>query len=164
MDLDATLAELAPKLLRYCLGVTVDRSAAEEAAQEALTALVQRWRRFGPPQSPPAFVFAVARRRARRARLKQLLLEPLDKLRNGHQPTSDPEARAVERQRLRHTAGALARLPHGHRQALLLVAAGELDVATAAGVLGISRSALKMRVHRARQRLQELLEDRHAEN
>jgi RNA polymerase sigma-70 factor (ECF subfamily) len=163
MDLDATLTDLAPKLLRYCLGVAADRSLAEEAAQDALTALVHRWRRHGPPDSPPAFAFTVARRRARRARLKQRLLEPLGKLENGHQPKPDPERLAVDRDRLRHTFGALDRLPRGHRDALLLVAAGELDVAAAAEVLGISHSALKMRVHRARQKLRDLLEDRDAE-
>ncbi len=159
MDLETTLSELAPGLLRYCLGLASRRPLAEEAAQEALTALVARWRRHGPPESPQAFAFTVARRRLRRAQLRQRLLEPLERVRHGRSPRPDPEARALARTELTRTLAALDGLPRGHRDALLLVAAGELDTASAAGVLGISRSALKMRVHRARQSLKVLLEE-----
>jgi RNA polymerase sigma-70 factor (ECF subfamily) len=44
---------------------------------------------------------------------------------------------------------------------LLLAAAGDLDVRSAARVLGISDSAFKMRVHRARRRLAQLMESNH---
>jgi RNA polymerase sigma-70 factor (ECF subfamily) len=161
MDLEATLSDLAPRLLRYCLGLAADRRSAEDAAQEALTALVSRWRRHGPPGSAAAFAFTVARRRAKRARFRQLLSEPLERLRNGRCPNPGPEELALRRDEMRRTANALERLPRGHREALLLVAAGGLDTAGAAEVLGISRSAVKMRVHRARRRLKDLLEDRH---
>ncbi len=157
MDLETTLCELAPGLLRYCLGIAADRPLAEEAAQDALAALVDRWRRHGPPESPPAFAFTVARRRLRRALLRRRFLEPLERVAGGHSPKPDPEARTLARDDLARTLGALDRLPRGHREALLLVAAGELDTASAAGILGISRSALKMRVHRARQSLHVLL-------
>jgi len=43
------------------------------------------------------------------------------------------------------------------------VALGELSSIAAAAVLGISVSALKMRVHRARKRLAAALEDGHEE-
>jgi len=48
---------------------------------------------------------------------------------------------------------ALARLPRKDREALLLVALGQMTSAEAAVVLGLSLSATKMRVHRARKRL-----------
>jgi DNA-binding CsgD family transcriptional regulator len=51
----------------------------------------------------------------------------------------------------------MRRLPGRDREALLLVATGELGLAESARVLGISLSALKMRVHRARKRLAQLL-------
>jgi DNA-directed RNA polymerase specialized sigma24 family protein len=44
------------------------------------------------------------------------------------------------------------------REALLLVAVGEFPVRDAARVLGISVSAVKMRVHRARQKLARQME------
>ena len=159
MDLETTLAELAPGLLRYCLGVAADRPLAEDGAQEAMAALVTRWRRYGPPESPQAFVFTVARRRLQRALVRRRLLEPLERVTGGSSPKPDPERRTLARADLRRALDALRDLPRGHRDALLLVAAGELDTASAARVLGISKSALKMRVHRARQRLHALLDD-----
>jgi len=164
-----TVEALAPRLLRYCLGRTGSAEAAEEVAQDALAALVGRWRRHGPPESPAAFAFAVARRRAWRAGVRRRLLLPLAALTDGHGGRGgeggaeaaagpDLEARAVARGEVARTLAALRRLPARDREALLLVAAGELATEEAARVLGVSRSAFKMRVHRARKRLSELLE------
>ncbi|MEM8934108.1 MAG: sigma factor, partial [Acidobacteriota bacterium] len=68
------MSDLAPGLLRYCRGRERDPSTAEEAAQDALVALVDRWQRHGPPDQPRAFAFAIARRRlARRAMRRRWL-------------------------------------------------------------------------------------------
>ena len=80
-DLETIVRDLAPAVLRYSLGATGDRSLAEEVAQDALAALVGRWRRRGPPQEPAAFVIAAARRRAARRMARnrvEKLLTPLD--------------------------------------------------------------------------------------
>jgi RNA polymerase sigma-70 factor (ECF subfamily) len=159
MELETAVRELAPQLLRYSLGRTGDVSLAEEVAQDALAALVQRWRRAGPPDCPAAFAFAVARRRAGRLMLQRRLLEPLHALLDGRSPLPDPERRATLRTELGRTLAALRRLPAKDREALLLVGAGDLGATEGAHVLGITVSALKMRVHRARKRLRELLED-----
>ncbi|MES1245615.1 MAG: sigma-70 family RNA polymerase sigma factor [Acidobacteriota bacterium] len=157
MDLEATVRELAPQLLRYALGQTGDAALAEEVAQDALTALVQRWRRHGPPDCPAAFAFAVAKRRAFRAGLQRRLLQPIQVLFEGASPLPGPEELAAGRTDLGHTLAAMRRLPGKDREALLLVAEGDLGLAESARVLGISLSALKMRVHRARKRLAQLL-------
>jgi RNA polymerase sigma factor (sigma-70 family) len=172
MELDATVEALAPRLLRYCLGRTGSAEAAEEVAQDALAALVGRWRRHGPPESPAAFAFAVARRRAWRAVVRRRLLLPLAALTDGHggrgagipaelaHPSTarDQEEQAVARGEVARTLAALHRLPGRDREALLLVAGGELATEEAARLLGVSRSAFKMRIHRARKRLSDLLE------
>jgi RNA polymerase sigma-70 factor (ECF subfamily) len=160
MELETAVRELAPQLLRYSLGRTGDAALAEEVAQDALAALVQRWRRHGAPDCPAAFAFAVARRRAGRLRLQRRLLEPLHALLDGRSPLPDPEERAMLRTDLGRTLAALRRLSGRDREALLLVGAGDLGPTEGARVLGISVSALKMRVHRARKRLLELLEER----
>ncbi|MEO1088113.1 MAG: sigma-70 family RNA polymerase sigma factor [Acidobacteriota bacterium] len=161
MDLDTTLDELAPALLRYCRGRSGDAGLAEDAAQEALMALVDRWRRLGPPESPAAFTFTVARRRLGRRLMARRLWAPLEAL--GASARDDvsapgPGARLEIREELRATTDAIERLSPKLREALLLVSAGGLDTADAAQVLGISPSALKMRVSRARARL---LDDLH---
>ncbi|RPJ84180.1 MAG: hypothetical protein EHM13_05480, partial [Acidobacteria bacterium] len=63
MDLEQAVGDLTPRLLRYCLARTRNTALAEDVAHDALVALVQRWRRYGPPESVDAFVFAIARRR-----------------------------------------------------------------------------------------------------
>lgn len=161
MEMEATVRELAPRLLRFCLGRVGAEDLAEEASQEALSALVDRWRRHGPPDSPEAFAFAVARRRAGRVAFRRRLTAPLGMLRNGHDadPGPSPEVRAVSRDRLHRTLAAIRRLSGSERDALLLVVAGELSTAETARVLGISRSAVKMRVQRARAHLVRMLEE-----
>lgn len=159
MELETAVKELAPQLLRYSLGKTGDAGLAEEVAQDALAALVQRWRRHGPPECPAAFAFAVARRRAGRLNFQRRLLEPLHALLDGHSPLPGPEERATLRTDLGRTLAALRRLSGLDREALLLVSVADLGPTEGARVLGISVSALKMRVHRARKRLLQLLEE-----
>lgn len=161
MDLESEVEKLAPRLLRYCLGRLGDRMLAEEVSQEALTALVDRWRRYGPPDSPAAFAFAIARRRAGRLSWRRRLLSPWEESVENSRQVETPEEVYAPRERLARALEALASLPTGEREALLLVAVGELSTADAAQAQGISRSAIKMRVHRARRRLMDLLENRY---
>ena len=150
--LTVTVEALAPGLLRYCLGRSGDAALAEDAAQEALAALVQRWRHRGAPRQPAAFVFAIARRRLGRAQARGRRWLPLTAV---PEPTgAAPALRQVEsRVALERTLQHLAQLPEPEREALLLTLSGGLSTAAAAKVLGVSPSAVKMRVHRARQRL-----------
>jgi RNA polymerase sigma-70 factor (ECF subfamily) len=161
VDLEQVVEELAPRVLRYATGRTSDHGLGEEIAQVALTALVQRWRRFGPPDSPEAFVFAVARRRAGRAVLRRRLTLPLAALALHAATGPDPEVEAVSNAVARAVRAALAQLSRLDREALLLVTAGELHAAEAARLLGISESGVRMRTLRARRRLAALLEDQH---
>jgi RNA polymerase sigma-70 factor (ECF subfamily) len=161
VDLEDTVRNLAPGLLRYCTARTRDRSLGEEIAQESLAALVQRWRRHGAPESPQAFVFAVARRRAIRALIGRRLWLPLDLLAGRRHDGPDPEQVALRNSGHAALAQALRLLPARDREALLAVAVGGLSVSDAARVLGISEPALKMRTLRARQRLHALVEDGH---
>jgi RNA polymerase sigma-70 factor (ECF subfamily) len=161
MQLEETVADLAPQLLRYCLARTESPSLAEDIAQEALTALVSRWRPIGPPDSPPAFVFTIAPRRAARAQSRLFLTAPLDALFAQPDRGPTPEEHTEFEEQLADVRRALLRLSSRERNALLLVSAGELRHSEAAAALGISESAVKMRVLRARNHLQEILELRY---
>jgi RNA polymerase sigma-70 factor (ECF subfamily) len=159
VDLETVIRELTPGLMRYCTARTRDRSLAEEIAQESLAALVRRYRSRGAPDSPQAFVFAVARRRATRAVFSRCLWLPLQLLAGSRDHAPDPEATVLGRSEYAALERALEQLPARDREALLIVAVGGLKTTEAARVLGISESALKMRTLRARQRLQALMED-----
>jgi len=156
MSLDELVHELAPRVLSYCHGLTRDRSLAEDATQDALVALVRRWRRGEPPRSPAAFVFAIARRRALRLAIRRRLLAPFEGVTD--RQGEDTGKRIEERGEVLRALGALTRLASRDRRALLLIAVAELDYREAASVLGVSVAALKMRVHRARARLAAILD------
>jgi RNA polymerase sigma-70 factor (ECF subfamily) len=160
MDLEGTARQVAPDLLRYCIGASGEPSAGEDIAQEALAALVRFWRRNGPPESPTGFVYTVARRQLTRWRWRRRLLVPLDMLGDNHSSAEDLETTVGARRRLEDTLEALKELSPRDREAILLSAAGDLPGCEAARVLGVSLSAFKMRVHRARERLCRHLEDR----
>jgi RNA polymerase sigma-70 factor (ECF subfamily) len=161
MRLEDVVAELTPQVLRYTLGRTGSPDLAEEIAQEALSALVQRWRRAGPPHNPAAFVFAIARRRGARALLKRRLLLPLEALANRPNPGPDQADAALHRSELAQLRRALGSLSARDREVLLLVAGGELDLQSVSQLLGISLSATKMRLLRARRRLSTIMEVAH---
>lgn len=155
------MTELAPRLLRYCAGWTRERGAAEDIVQDTLMALIRRWQQMGPPDSVDAFAFSIARRKAYRAVVRQRLFEPLMTILGRHHPGADPEKSVVVKAEMARTRRGLATLPARDREAILLVAAGEIGMAEAAEVLGISISALKMRLLRARKRLAGILEKDH---
>ncbi len=155
MDLEATVRDLAPRLLRYCRGRLPSSDMAEDVAQSALVALVARWRAAGPPDSPISFVFSIARRRAWRVSLRARLSQPLASLGLRQEPFADPIQPTEAKSELRRLRGELQKLSVKEREAILLVVAGELSIVDAALALGISESALKMRLVRARQKLKE---------
>lgn len=157
MDLDSTVRELAPKLLGYCYLETGDASLAEEISQDTLTALVQRWRHHGPPDSPAAFVFAIARRRSARAMVRRRLWRPLEEVFGLGDGRPNPEQAVVESDERARVALALTRLKPTDRQVLLLLTVWDLSMEETARSLGISLSAAKMRAVRARHRLREHL-------
>jgi RNA polymerase sigma-70 factor (ECF subfamily) len=161
MDLESAVERLAPELLRFCTGLTRDPAEGEELAQEALVSLVRYWRAHGPPRSPAAFAYTVARRQAYRwqRRLRRFL--PIDLLEPSPHPAPGPELSSMHRERLEETLRLLGKLSVHDREALLLAADPDMAVEEAAGVMGISPSAFKMRVHRARQRLSCLMETDH---
>jgi len=158
-DLELAVRELAPKLLGYCTLETRDAALAEEVSQDALAALVKRWRRLGPPDSPAAFVFAIARRRCARAAVRRRLLLPLELIRERRDGRPDPEQLTIRHAERDRVAQALAGLRRADRSLLLLVTVGDLSLQQAADALEISLSAAKMRAMRARQRLRALLEN-----
>ena len=157
VDLDAAVAALAPRLLGYALARTGCRSTAEDVAQDALIALVRRWRAAGPPDSPDAFAFAIARRRAGRAVARRALTAPLDALRGVARDDPGVVERYADRREMDAVRGALRALPRRDREALLLRAIGELPFDAIARVMHSTPAAVKMRISRARRRLAALV-------
>jgi RNA polymerase sigma-70 factor (ECF subfamily) len=144
----------APALLRY-LRRRLPHADAEDVAAETFVVV---WRRLGEvPSDPLPWVIGVARNQLRNAargeQRRSVLVERIRTTTGG--PRVLPE----------HISGgpsdvvaALAALSTADRELLLLVGWDELDAAQSAAVLGCSRGAFRVRLHRARKRLAEQLE------
>ena len=159
MELDEVARALAPRLIGYALARTGCLGTAEDVAQDALTALVRRWRHAGPPESPDAFVFAIVRRLAGRVIARPALMARLEVIRDlaGNEPSI--EHTYEHRAELAIVRSALRTLSRSDREALLLRSVGELSFEQIAVVVGASAAAVKMRISRARRRLAASVED-----
>lgn len=162
VELERTVETLVPRVLRYCMARTRSWELAEDVAQEALTAVVHRWRTTGPPDSPIAFALVVARRRLAARSVQAARTEPLDGLDGEIRDQAvDSERAAAAGLDLGRTLTAIAHLSPAEQEALRLVVLAQMSYAEAARMLGVGESALKMRVSRARQRLKEVLSNGH---
>lgn len=130
------------------------RAPAEVAQDVAAETFLVAWRRLEDvPDDALPWLFGVARRvlanerrsAGRGAALERQLVDMASRARPG-----DP-AEAIDDAELMRAA--LARLPEGDREVLMLVAWQGLSNARAARVVGCTRAAFAVRLHRARARL-----------
>jgi RNA polymerase sigma factor (sigma-70 family) len=148
--------------VRGYLGRRVDADVAQDLAAEAFTVAFDGRRRFdsGRPSARP-WLLGIATnllRHHRRSEVRRLhamaRLDVPDLIPDG---TDSIDAR-LDAGRLRsRLADALASLPQGERDVLLLHAWADLDHAAIAQALGISVGTARSRLHRARGRLRERL-------
>ena len=136
---------------------------ARDVVQEAYLRAYRGLRRFRGDSQFTTWLYRItancsANLLAKRARTRTEPLPddaPLVDLRPDH----DPEERAAGESERARVAGALAVLPARLRQVIVLRDIYDLPHGAIAKELGISEAAAKVRLHRARRRLKELLSD-----
>lgn len=133
-------------LLRAIYLVTGDRHEAEETVQEMFVRLYERWDRIGAMDGRVGYAYrtAVNVHRSARRRLARAARRALPG------PRTDPIGESDDRDEIRHL---LAELPDRQREAVVLVEWVGMSDAEAGHVLGISPGAVRVRIHRARERL-----------
>lgn len=140
-----------PRLVRLMVPTTHDLAAAEEAAQEAMMRVFERWERVSQLESPVGYAYVTAvnasRRRFRRPWVT--LSDELPDLK------ADPASLVVSRDRLLTALGRLSRV---ERDALLLVSVLGLSAEEAGRALKIKPASVRSRLHRARASLHEFEE------
>ena len=151
----------APDITRYVARRLGEDAAEDVVAETFLTAFRQReGYDLARPHARP-WLYGIATNlmgRHRRTEVRQLrLLE-----RTGVDPVTAPftertDERLIAEASRRNLAGALAALPKGHRDALLLVAWGDLSYPEAAEALGVRLGTVRSRINRARNRLRKEL-------
>lgn len=149
-DLEALYRQHASAVFRFVYGLSRNRAEAEDIVSETFARVVTRAHKIANITAR-AYLFAVARNafldaRRRHARETRVALElPLA------QP--DPMSLHDDRDRLAAALKALGAIPEGERAAFLLRVDHDLSYDEIAATLGISVTAAKVRVHRARLRL-----------
>ena len=152
-DFSAFYKRYAPEVFRFALYLSGERGEAEDITSETF---VRVW--ASPARlemlTVKSYLFTIARNlflQGLRKRSRQVALTP-------ELPDSKPGLQAqVELQvELRAVLARLQKLPEVDRAALLLRTLDELPYEEIARVLGISVAAAKVKVHRARVRLEEV--------
>jgi RNA polymerase sigma-70 factor, ECF subfamily len=143
-------------LYRHALGMVGDPDAAADLAQDSLVKAYTRLHTCNEPDRFAAWLFRILRNRCRDW-LKNRRQHTVELRDDAHVARDDPAAH-LERSELGQVmSAALARLPEAQREAFLLKHVEELSYEEMAERLDTGVSALKMRVMRAREALQELL-------
>jgi RNA polymerase sigma-70 factor (sigma-E family) len=133
-------------LLRVLYLATGDRYEAEDLAQEAFVRMFERWDRVRRLEDPRGYLYRTALN-LRRSRLRRLAVAARRLVGGRSEDAADPAQAAGERDELRR---ALATLPDGQRDALVLCEWLEMTDSEAGAVLGISPGAVRVRLTRAR--------------
>ena len=134
--------------------LTGDRSEADDLAQEALLRAYERWDRVGAMDSPAGYVYRTALN-LHRSRLRAVVVRARRVF--AAVPDEDLSGPVAASHDVRQ---ALAGLPHGQQEALILVDWLGLGSEEAGRVLGIDASSVRGRLHRGRASLRERLGDR----
>jgi RNA polymerase sigma factor (sigma-70 family) len=139
------------RLFRALLMLTGKREEADDLAQEALLRAYERWDRVGMMDSPAGYVYRTALN-LHRNRLRGLLVRARRVF--AAVPEEDVSVPMAASHDVRN---AVAQLPRGQREALVLVDWLGLGSEEAGQVLGIEASSIRVRLHRAHAALRELL-------
>ncbi len=143
---EALYRRFAPRLYGLCLRLTGQREAAEDCVQESFVAAwrglgrFERRSRFSTWLQRIAIRTVVGRRRGLRSAYE--IGEPSAGLPDRPDPESGPPPLDLER--------AIAALPEGARDVLVLVGIYGYSHAEAAGALGVAQGTCKAQLHRAR--------------
>jgi RNA polymerase sigma-70 factor, ECF subfamily len=153
IDVAAVYDRYASDVYRFALYLSGNRAQAEDIASETFArAWVTRDQiRVGTVK---AYLLMIARNLYRDGQRRDWRARELDP--GLPDPTPGPEKAAGDRDALRRVLDALAQLPEADRAALLLSAQEGLTSEEIAATLGLSVAAVKVKIHRARLRLNEL--------
>jgi RNA polymerase sigma-70 factor (ECF subfamily) len=142
------------RLFAYLMRMTGDYYLAGDVLQESFARYLEHYRR---KEASISLLYAIAR---------NALVDTLRKhSRNvglGSDPAEsahDPESRLLIREAYRRMLAALQRLDPPDRELIALVADGELKYRDVAALAGISEANVKVRVHRIRLKLKQILEE-----
>src|SRR5262245_23337163 len=157
-SLDRLLAELRPKLHRYCARMTGSVIDGEDVLQEALTKAIEAFPAAGPLSDPAAWLFRIAHNTAldlHRRRARQ------DAARSDEDPDMivDPASSVHHRESAAASLRTFMRLPVVQRSSVILTDVLGYSLEEVGGIMGASLPAVKAALHRGRKRLRRLAQE-----
>jgi RNA polymerase sigma-70 factor (sigma-E family) len=150
-DFEAFFRNEYDHLFQAAFLLTGSRHEADDIAQEALLRAFERWDRVRDMDSPAGYVYRVALN-LDRSRMRKVAVRARRIF--ASVPIDDPSTAVVASQQVLH---ALANLPRGQREAIVLTGWLGMDAEEAGRVLGIDASSVRGRLHRGRAALRTLL-------
>jgi RNA polymerase sigma-70 factor (ECF subfamily) len=169
---ERVVREQGGRMLSVARRILRDETEAEEAVQEAFIQLHRKASDFREEARLSTWLHrvvvnaALMRIRKRKSRAEESIDDQLPQfLESGHHAVEatpwTPADEALEQRETRDfVRESIDRLPENHSTVLLLRDIEELSTREAAGLLGLSENAVKVRLHRARLALRELVDRR----
>ncbi len=160
------MLELADQIYRVARRLVSTREEAEDLVQETYARAFRSWRSYTPGTNLRAWLFRILTnlnidrgRREQRAPDTQPMEEGDYYLYNRLEETgpADDEERVVERLSQDTIVGALAAVPHGFRDVVVLVDIGDFSYQDTAQILDIPIGTVMSRLHRGRRILKHAL-------
>jgi RNA polymerase sigma-70 factor (ECF subfamily) len=149
-------------VLRICISRLESREDAEDAVQEIFFRAYRSYHTYDPRKKIWTWLYTITlnhlktcRARSRRKKMMDYACEPGP---SGH--VRDPEKKLEYCEFCEWVRNEVAALPDKLRQVIILYYGEDLNTAEIAQCLGISRSNVKVRLHRARETIRQSLDNR----
>ena len=164
MVIDALFGDCRDRIRRYLLGMVHDPAEAEDLTQETFLRAYRRIDTLRDPDAAIGWLYRIATNVALdrlRQRVPQVAIESEEGV-GAVRSAASPEPSAEELLERLETSACVERcldnLSDSYRAVILLHDLHSLSAAEIAGVLGIEVGAVKIRLHRARRRLQQVMQ------
>lgn len=146
------------RILAYCIYVTGDRDMANDIYQEVFVKAYQSLHTLRESGKEANWLFRIARNQCLNAmKSRQRSEKRLSNIDEMQERLSIGDS-TVEYDEIQHLRRALNQLPHDYREALLLAEFEGFSLKEIAEMTGASLSNVKVRIHRAKQKLHSILE------
>lgn len=141
------------RLFRFALRMLQDRSEAEDAVQETFVRAYRALPGYRPDGFFSSWIYRIALNECRRRMRSRRSTIPLEMIEGTPGRTPDPQSMVMVGERNRLLRRAVDDLPEHYRMVMVLFYFEEMSVDQISKTLGASVSAVKVRLHRARERL-----------
>jgi len=141
------------KLFSYLMRMTGDYPFSCDILQESFTRILEN---YGPESRTPSLLFTIARNAIFDEARKRKRIESLHS--NAEEATVDAEQYIIIRDSYRRVLAAMQQLEQSDRDILAMVVSTDFSYRQVAALAGISEANVKVRIHRARTKLKEIIQ------